>query len=398
MKVLYLNNYDTSFIQNQIIDLQKIGKIEAHFNIHLSYWVFFKYKKWDVKNVFSTTQHKSLTQQEKSLTLHCGLPKEFLMENEPFFIAKKLHRKFRKEKFDLIHAQNGFPSGMAAKLLSQKWGIPYIITSHGMDTNRCFTDSLEQANIRQFSPAVITKYREALMGADQVIGVSKAFAGLIKEVVPEANPIAIQNSYNSELFKLMDKDKVRKQLGISSQNLNLIFVGNLIKSKRHIDIVRALKIIDKKSVKLVLIGSGEERVSVQNEIQKLDLASQVTLIPSLPQQDLANWYNASDIVIFPSLKDSFGLSLVEAMACGCPAITTRTYGPIEIVQEAENGLFVDFKSPEQIADKVNYFMANPHLINSIGKRAAESVLQRYANKNQELLELYKRVIKEYEKE
>lgn len=395
MKVLYLNNYDTSFIQNQIVDLKNIGNIKAHFDIHLSYWIFYKYKKCNVKNVFSTTQLQTLSKEEVSLTLHWGLPKEYLSAYEPLFIAKKLLRKFKNERFDLIHAQNGFPSGMVAKILSHKWAVPYLITSHGLDTNRCLPDSLEQTGIRQYSPAVIAKYREALIGAAQVIGVSKAFANLIKQVVPEIQPIAIQNSYNSQLFKVIDKAEVRKRLKINSNDLNLIFVGNLIKPKRHIDIVRAMKIIGKKDVKLVLIGSGEERENILNEIHKLNLDSQITLISSLPQKELTNWYNASDLVIFPSLKDSFGLSLVEAMACGCPAITTRTYGPVEIVQERENGLFVDFKSPEQIAQKVIYFMDNPHLIKIMGNHAAESVLQRYANKNQELLELYKQVINNY---
>lgn len=78
MKVLYLNNYDTSFIQNQILDLKEIGGIEAQFIVHLSYWVFYKYKKGKISNIFSSSQHKSLSENELSLLLHFGFPKIFL--------------------------------------------------------------------------------------------------------------------------------------------------------------------------------------------------------------------------------------------------------------------------------------------------------------------------------
>ncbi len=397
MKVLFLNSYDTSFIQNQIIDLKNIGNIEVHFNIHLSYWKFFKYKKCKLKNIFSTTQQKTLSKSEMSLTLHWGLPKEYLTEYEPFNVARKLMKKFKRTDFDLIHAQNGFPSGMVAKILAKKWNIPYLVTSHGMDTNRCLPDSLEQTNVKQFSPAIIARFRDALLNANRVIGVSLAFSELMKKVVPEINPITIQNSYNSDLFRIIPKEELKKRLKLDSFSLVLIYVANLIPQKRHIDVIKAMSFFRGKNIKLVLIGDGSEKDNILNEITNLHIENQVSLISSLPQRELTYWYNASDVVIFPSLKDSFGLSLVEAMACGCPAISTPTYGPLEIVQRGENGFFVDFKAPDQIAQQIEKFYENPELINTMGFKAAESVKLRYAGKNKELFELYKEVLLDYGK-
>jgi len=196
MKILYLNNYDTSFIQNQIIDLKNIGNIEAHFNIHLSYWNLLRHHKGNPKNVISNTQQESLSKSEKSVILHWGLPKNYLLEYEPWFVAQKLARRFRKGDFDLIHAQNGFPSGYVAMLLAKKWDIPYMITSHGMDTYKCLPNSFELGQSYPFSKKIVTYFKKALSNAHCVAGVSQDFAEFMRGIFPEVNIIATPNSYN----------------------------------------------------------------------------------------------------------------------------------------------------------------------------------------------------------
>lgn len=326
MKVLYLNNYDTSFIQNQILDLKKIGNIEAHFNIHLSYWIFYKYKKGKLKNVFSSNQQKSLSNDEKSLTLHCGLVKNYLLEYEPWFIARKLNRKFKNSSFDLIHAQNGFPSGYVAMLLAKKWNIPYMITSHGMDTYKCLPNSFELGQAYPFSQKVVKRFREAISTANCVAGVSEDFAKFMTARFPEVKIIATSNSYNYNLFRKIDSEGFRKELNIAEDDFLILSTGYFIERKAHEDIIKAVSLLKKYDFKLkvVIIGGGPLEDYLINLATELGVVDKLLLIKNIPQASLVKWYNIADVLVFPSLYEPFGLGLVEAMACGVPAIATKT--------------------------------------------------------------------------
>jgi glycosyltransferase involved in cell wall biosynthesis len=394
MKILYINNYDTSFIQNQIVELKHIGNIKPLFIIHQSIWEMIRKGTYNKSKVLSKTQVESLDDKETKLISYFGLPKELLYFSHAYLIYRKISTHYSKTDFDVIHAMNGYPSGYAAYLLSKKWNIPYVITSHGMDLNRCFDDSQDIVDVKQFSSRVIKQYLKAIEKAFAFIGVSKSFSSLISKLTPNVKVNIIQNSYKHDIFKMQNKVETRKKLNIPLDKFVIIFVGNYIKLKRHIDIIRALGYITSEKLDLILIGgNGPELEVLNNEIQTNPSIHNISLNVNIQQKELVDLYNAADITIFPSLKDSFGISLVEAMACGCPAITTRTHGPQEIVDENETGFFVDFKSPEQIANYIKLFLEDRSLVEIMGNKAAISVKEKYSKKNHELLDLYKKATK-----
>ncbi len=397
MKVLYLNNYDTSFIQNQIIDLKKIGNIEAHFNIHLSYWNLLRYHKGKINNVISNTQQESLSNSEKSVTLHWGLPKNYLVEHEPWFVAQRLMRKFKKGNFDLIHAQNGFPSGYVAMLLAMKWDIPYMITSHGMDTYKCLPNSYELGQAYPFSAKVVSYYKKALVNADCVAGVSEDFADFMTSIFPEVKIIATPNSYNYNLFRRVDSQSFRQELNIKEDDFIVLSTGYFIERKAHKDIIKAISQVNISKLKLVLIGGGPLEDQLKNLADELGIRDKLVLINNIPQKSLVKWYNIADVFVFPSLYEPFGLGLVEAMACGVPSIATNTWGPNEIIEENENGFLVHKSSPEEIADKIQYLFDNPIKRKEMQVNAAHSVLKKYAMRNHDLLNIYQGIITNYEK-
>lgn len=398
MKVLYLNTYDTTFIQNQIVDLKNIGKIEAFLIVHLSYWHYLKDKKCKIDNVFSKNQHKSLSNNEKSLVLSWGLPKNYLFQYEPFFTVKKILRQFKNVKFNLIHAQNGFPSGYVAMLLSQKWKIPYMITSHGMDTYRCFPNSYELGESYPFSAKVVKCFKEAMSNADCVAGVSHDFSAFLNKISPEIEVTSTPNSYNYKLFKKIKNNNFRKELNIPDDEFIILATGYFIKRKAHEDIIQAVSLLEKynSKMKIVIIGGGPLEKYLIDLAKHLNISDKLVLINNIPQASLVKWYNIANVFVFPSLYEPFGLGLVEAMACGTPAIATYTWGPNEIIEHGVNGLLVNKKSPSEIADNIKYLYENQEERKVMGNKAAKSVFQKYAKKNYDLLEIYKQVIARYE--
>jgi glycosyltransferase involved in cell wall biosynthesis len=231
--------------------------------------------------------------------------------------------------------------GIRAVLNNKKWEIPYIVTSHGRDTYRCFEDSIESVGIKPFPKSVLRKYIKAVTNANAVVGVSNVFSKQIRKIAPNANVMTIQNSYKKDIFYRLDKVKCKKDLNLDLGKIQLLSVGNFVPSKRHIDMIEALSLIDCRKVHLTIIGSGNLKQLYLDRINEFGLQERVTIIDPIKQDELVLWYNATDLFLFPSQKESFGISLVEAMACGCPAIAAKAYGPLEIVEDGENGFLVD---------------------------------------------------------
>jgi glycosyltransferase involved in cell wall biosynthesis len=109
--------------------------------------------------------------------------------------------------------------------------------------------------------------------------------------------------------------------------------GRLSRDKNHTFLVRAFARAKRPNARLVILGEGPERGAIESEIARLDLRDRV----SLPGYcDPAPWYEKASCFAMTSIRETFGLVIVEALAAGLPVITTASGGPAEIL---ENGLY-----------------------------------------------------------
>jgi glycosyltransferase involved in cell wall biosynthesis len=111
------------------------------------------------------------------------------------------------------------------------------------------------------------------------------------------------------------REKVRKKYGLSNKFV-IITVGKLIRRKQHLDIVHALAGID--NAVLILVGKGEEESNIKRTCRQ----KKVNLIQfkRIPEKFLVDLYNAADVYVHSSIVEGFGLTVLEAMACGLPVI------------------------------------------------------------------------------
>lgn len=395
MKILYLNTYDSSFLHNQIIDIKEIGNAQVHFSVSVSLWYFFRTLKCNLDNIISKSQNESLDRKDISYFLYFNLPKNLSETLDSRLIYLSLLHKVKKEKYDLIHAQNGYPSGHAAYLLSKKFNIPYIITSHGQDTYRCFDKSYEMCGTKSFKRRSIAFFRTAIENADLVLGVSKYFS---KELLKISKNIILDyssNSYKTSIFKVLNPIPKKENFGYKNNDFIIIATGFFIKRKAHLDILKAVGLLRNKNIKIILIGGGPLENEINSEAKRLGIDKQIRLINFITQKELVDWYNIADITVFPSLYEPFGLGLLEAMACGLPAIATKTWGPKEMIIENINGFLVDKKSPQQISDKIRYFLDNPIDLKVMSKNASSFAKEKYSKTNVLLYQKYKKVIASY---
>jgi teichuronic acid biosynthesis glycosyltransferase TuaC len=94
-------------------------------------------------------------------------------------------------------------------------------------------------------------------------------------------------------------------------------------------------------VRLYIAGEGERRPALTGQIEELELADQVTLLGSVPNEELRNWYSAANLSCLPSSREGWANVLLESMACGTPVLATRIWGTPEVITSDEYGSLVE---------------------------------------------------------
>jgi glycosyltransferase involved in cell wall biosynthesis len=166
---------------------------------------------------------------------------------------------------------------------------------------------------------------------------------------------------------------------------SILFVGRLVEKKGLRYLIEALPGILARhpQAHLTIAGTGPERARILQYLDELQLHSHVHLPGALPNRDLAALYQASEVVVFPSIvaedgdQEGFGLVLVEAMGCECAVVATDLAAMGDIVSDGETGLVVRQKDPEHLADRINALLDQPEICRTLGRAGRNFVLARY---------------------
>jgi len=332
---------------------------------------------------------------DSSITFYPGLPKYLFKEIYPDILYWQLKSLYQKVKFDLIHAHTLLPTGYAAMRLANKMEIPFVVTSHGSDFYKCIPEITKIRKVMSYNKQELKKVKEVLQKADKIICVSSKFGKDVLNYFPKTSVEVIQNSYCSDIFFPMDRDYTRQQLRLSQKHKIILSVGNFVTTKGHIYLIKSMPEIKKNfsEARLILIGGGPLKKHYVKLCNELGISNIVTFIDLVKQDELSLWYNSANVFVLPSIDEAFGLALVEAMACGIPAIATNTHGPTEIIQTGYDGFIVPSKDQIQIANKINELLSNKDVYDKMSKHAAQNMKKKYSEKSLEIIKMYKQVIK-----
>lgn len=198
-----------------------------------------------------------------------------------------------------------------------------------------------------------------------------------KEIEKANNPIGpvseskvrtLYNCIDTDLFKPMEETKrllARKQIcekySIPESQKLVIFAGRLSKEKGVDQLLQAVKNMPNITVLIVggLLSGLNLTDSYQEKIRKLaaELGERVIFTEYVEQQIMPKYYNAADLAVLPSMWDEpAGLTMIEAMACGTPVITTRSGGIPEYVGDVAYVLDRDENLPQNIAKSINDYL------------------------------------------
>ncbi|PIQ24188.1 hypothetical protein COW36_10225 [bacterium (Candidatus Blackallbacteria) CG17_big_fil_post_rev_8_21_14_2_50_48_46] len=295
---------------------------------------------------------------------------------------RKAHLKnlnYIQQKFgtiDLIHAHVTWPAGHIGWYLAQLLEIPFIITEHMGPfpfPNKAFI-----TNKGQLTPLL----EKPLNQANSVVAVSESLAKRIRALGIKRVEV-IPNIVDETLFIPKEKQP--------SDQFQFLCVAHLSPSKGIDDLLIALaKVITQAPhVRLQLIGGGMIN-QYKHKAESLKIDRFINFIGPLPHSETISFYQSTDAFVLPSYSETFGISYIEALACGKPIIATRCGGPEDIVTKT-NGVLVDIGQPDQLAQAM-LTMINQYKSYS-SKQIRQDCLQRFSTSHiaQELMNLYLRL-------
>jgi glycosyltransferase involved in cell wall biosynthesis len=162
-------------------------------------------------------------------------------------------------------------------------------------------------------------------------------------------------------------------------SLRILYVGNIITLK-GIDLALDALRLSQTDATFTLVGSGNYLASLQSQVQRLELGARVSFRGRLPREEVLKIYSDYDVFLFPSLHDTGGYAVIEAMANELPVICLDCGGPAVAVT-AESGIKVPLgprrKVIEDLAAAIRLYAQNRALVGSHGKAAREIVLNDY---------------------
>jgi glycosyltransferase involved in cell wall biosynthesis len=239
---------------------------------------------------------------------------------------------------DILDAHYLFPDGVAATIIGKLLGIPVVMTARGTDVS--------------LIPRYPVPRRMILRAAERAAGIITVSAALkegLEAIGVDADHVTVlRNGVDLSLFRPLDRSATRRRLGLAGPTL--ISVGHLIERKGHHLIVEAM--LSLPNFTLLIAGEGEERASLEAQIERLGLSGRVRLLGSRPHAELPELYGAADALILASSREGWANVLLEAMACGTPVVASHIWGNPEVVAKPEAGILMTERSAKGVADAV----------------------------------------------
>lgn len=287
-----------------------------------------------------------------------------LFEYPPYdtALASKLVDVVKFENLDILHVHYAIPHAavayMAKKiLLTEGRYIPVVTTLHGTDITLVGSNNA-------FAPVVAFSINKS----DGVTAVSESLRQQTVDLFNIQKEIrVIYNFIDFDRFKKIDKDHFKRAIAPNGERI-LTHTSNFRKVKRIEDVILVFKkVYEKIPSKLLLIGDGPERHSMEELCRKLDLSHEVRFLGK--QDAIEELLAVSDLFIMASESESFGLAALEAMACEVPVISTNVGGLPEVNIHGQTGFLSEVGDIEQMAHHAITILSDEELLQQFRKNA-----------------------------
>ena len=329
------------FVEVRLRELLKSGEVETRVVAPVP-WFPLRGSRFGEYGLFAATPR---FEQRNGIAVHHPryfLPPRVGMNIAPYTLALGALPTIRKlidegYDFDLIDAHYYYPDGVAAGFIAKWLGKPFIVTARGTDLSQI----PEYAHPRRLIV-------ETAARASASIGVCSALMESLGDLGTDRVKLHVmRNGVDLQRFRPMGRSEARKHLGLPANRRILLSVGLLIERKGHDIAIKALQGLPD-DLDLIIAGSGPERANLERLAKNLGVARRVRFAGQLPNEELRWWYSAADALVLCSSREGWANVLLEAMACGTPAIATNIWGTPEVITRPVAGRLMSSRTPDAL--------------------------------------------------
>lgn len=350
LTTLYPNNIKKShgiFVEQRLRNLLKIEGIEAKVVAPVPWFPFSS----DIFGQYA--QFAKVAKTEERFGIQVSHPRYLLIPKigmilAPFLMVCALYPTLRSllknEGFDLIDAHYFYPDGVAAAMLGKMLNKPVMITARGTDINLI---------PQYFLPRKMIVW--AAQSAASIITVCQALKDELINIGIDPTKIhALRNGVDLNFFFPENRALAKQKLKLKRPSI--VSVGHLIERKGHHFVIGAMP--DLPEYELLIAGDGEEMASLKKLAEDLNVSDRVTFLGAVSHDQLVTVYSAADILVLASSREGWANVLLEAMACGTPAIATNVWGTAEVITGPSAGMLIEGRSAQAIVNAVGILKNN----------------------------------------
>jgi len=310
-----------------------------------------------------------------------------MMENFMVYIEKT------RKKYDLIHSHY-WDGGYAGVILSKMLDIPHVHTPHTLGKSKKLEMSVEDTPVQKLKPYY--RYHVRIAIEQKIINQADAII-----VLCETSRIQILQHYiadfeklfvvfpgiNTELFNPKKNGIDRK---IHFRSNSILTMSRLVPAKGIDRLVDAISLLKNKIDFHLYIGGGvsnreeqssEEKISdkqINDLITKHRLQKNVTFLGQINHTEISAYYRAADVFVLPARYEPFGLTTLEAMACGTVPLVSKVAGSREVIIDGLNGFIIDSHDRKILANQILKLLKDPKLLKKVSENAAFTIKEHYS--------------------
>lgn len=299
---------------------------------------------------------------------------DLLQLKKAVYKAFKNYKK-RYGKPDLIHSHSVMWGGIAANYISKKENIPYFLTKHYSGW----------ILIEKMKSEVYKKLlHKTVDGSQKTFVVSNYYKNKLVEYfnLERTKLNVVHNMVNPVFYQ-------NKSIISLSSKIKITVIANLVEIKNHIKLFEAIQLLKRRGIvaELQVVGDGLYRPILEDFVKQHNLSTEVKFLGLLDRKDVMDTIKKSHMLVSASTFETFGVSIIEAMAMGRPVVVYNSGGPKDIVRPQDGVLFNE-NSPEALASAIKTLIDNYKSFDQM--QISEDCIARFGEET-----IYKKLLKYY---
>jgi glycosyltransferase involved in cell wall biosynthesis len=372
-----------------MIDLFNMDNIKILKSLGFEVDVACNFEKGSVTSKERVKQFRDELEKDGIRAYHTPIPRNIFSIKDIAASIRQIQDLVREEHYAIVHCQSPI-GGVIARLAcknARKSGAKVIYIAHGFHfyQGAPFLNWLLYYPIERFCAKI----------TDCIITINKEDYSLAKRKFYKTKRIEYIPGVGIDLHRIdridIDKEEKRKELKIPVQSLVLTSIGEVNNNKNHEVIIRAIAELKHDNIVYLICGQGELIAYLQNLAHQLKVENKVKFLGY--REDVIQILKASDLFVFPSIREGLSVSLMEAMACGLPVVCSDIRGNRDLIINGEGGYLVDCHHAEGFSKAIQSLLNHSEIRDKMKAHNLAAIKDKDINRVNALMErIYRNVI------